>query len=475
MSLMSKNTNIILVGLSLIAVVAFWFSSWSDRAAPEVPPTAAALLPGADQGAERPPLSDLEDPDLGQGPEERTASEFPSEDSPSPALEERPLGEHGQLRMEILDSMTGEPLTQYVLSLAQASAPQTKLFAVTPQNLQNFQLPAGAYIGVLFHPGYDLRSVDIFTVINEETTDLGVIYVERGSAGIAVRVLAPTALIASVQSIDLHAAGRWPGRCCESDHEANERPSPTDGHCPLCGYGSTFSRLTYEPGKSFPFANLSSGPVQLIVRSASDSILAIDRIELEPRELRQVILEISVKDVEIRLVDANDEPFDGLWVEGVEIFVAPIQFNIYSDDVVVAVAEIAPAMQLGEEFNGGNFPAGSGAGSRPVGDSEASQDSLRALWPRALTTPTGIKPSRTPISRIRPGVYLMSSVPASSNAALVACGPFANLSTTPFNIENQKDVVTIKMDTRCGLSTRKFMSGPKMNTCTACHHLTISD
>ena len=517
-----KNTTFKLAGISLIVVVAAWFSQWSEPTSPKVPPPSVALAPGADEGDELSPLSDLQTRGLAQSIEESIAAGLPIEDSPSRTIEERPTEGQGRLRVKVLDSVNLKPLTQYELSLASASDPQVRLFAVTPQNLERLQVPAGDYIGVLFHPGYDLQSVDTFTVKKEETTNLGVIHVARGSARVTVRVFAPTALLANVQSIDLHAAGRWPGRCCESAHEANEQLSAkfhaaektrdaatatvrrraagvdgsgevnkngvvdenavdeeiavmwekfhlTDGHCTACGYGTTFSRQTYEPGKSATFENLSSGPVQLIVRDASDSILAIDRIELEPQELRQVTLEISVKDVEIRLVDANDEPFDGLWAEGVELFVAPIQFNIYSDDIVVAVAEIAPAMQLGEEFTGGDFPAGSSAGSQPSGNSEVSKNPLRALWPKALTTPAGINPSRTRVSRIKPGVYLISKIPASSNAALIACGPFANLSATPFVIENQNEVVTINMDIRCGLSTRQFMSGPKVNGCAGCH------
>ena len=347
---------------------------------------------GVKEGAGLPATEESEEDDLVQVRQGRSSVGLPIEGAPNPQAAELEREEGGRLQMKVVDSITLETLAQYELNLSLASAPTQRLFTVASENLQQMRIPSEVYVGVLFHPGYDLQQVNPFTVRDGETTDLGLMHVERGSATVSGQVLASPALLASVQNIDLHSAGRWPGLCCETEGEAKELTSSESKHCLMCGYGETFSRRPYKVGSRFNFEDLSSGPLRLVVRGESDSILAIKHVELEPHEMHFVEIEISLKDIEIRLVDGSGAPFDGVWAEDADLFSAPIQFNIYADGVIVAIAELPAAMKLGEELSVGTFPASTDTDLRSNDeDPDASRALLKALWPKALISPTDMK------------------------------------------------------------------------------------
>ena len=268
-------------------------------------------------------------------------------------------------------------------------------------------------------------------MIDGEVTDLGTYWLSPGTSVLEGEVNLPAETVASARFVQLHGVGRRPGDCCETPAHGEDveivdlsTSAAVFETCGPCGYGEPYSLCSLEGTAAFRFEDLSSGFVRAVVVAEQDRVLGAKEFAIEPATHHQVSIDIEFKNVEVTLVDSDGLPFEGLWTEDGALYSAPISMHLWIDDVLAAESKVTPFSQ-GLVLGSGSFgPELGGLVLYHEAPHEDAEDPLRALWPRAVVPRPAIATALRPVTRVRPGTYLIRDVPADCDAVQIACGPF---------------------------------------------------
>ncbi|MEO1696627.1 MAG: RNA polymerase sigma factor [Planctomycetota bacterium] len=369
--------------------------------------------------------------------------------------------------LQVVDGTSGDPVERFTLLLRDGAREDAPFDAVPSEVLAEEGLPAGAYDLAVRARGYDDRDLGRVSVQAPDGRDLGRVALDRGSATLEARALGvsnASGLVLGVTSL-----GRWP---CPSCADAPRGLAGTHERCVECGFDGKETLHVLEPGRDTAWIErLVAGPVRVVLSDHADgTVLASASATLQAASVTTLELRVEAKDVLVELVDAEGQPFDGAWPEAGSFFRAPITFQIWSGDLLSAVAGVDP-VDLGERLRGnpdGRLilrTRGDLMGSTEV---PRARTALERLWPDSLPLPSGLQPARVEVRRVEDGLYRLVGVPTTADAVQVASGPFVEL---PHALEDGVDGVErvrIVVDERCGAPSRQILMMEGV-TCTSCH------
>ena len=463
-----------LVGLAVLAVgAALTVHLESGERQPNQGALSSALISASEASAP----SELESPELvqlaAQGPRERVEQgiEVPS----GPKVEEQVSGPHtkdgnhdvltvsiGHLRVAAETPGSSEAPAPFTVTLLGGSSP----LRLSSEALEQSGIPVGSYEGFLQLNRWEVAELGAVGIRAGEVTDLGVVRLSPGSGVVRGRVLPPRRLAGASLSLSLSGSGRSEGACCAP--EGAEGPADAAVHCGTCGLGEASSVLELLPPYEFIFDRLTSGPQRLVLSAGGEGVLATRELALERGEERSIELDVSLGAIEVLLVDATGRPFEGGWVEDSVLYAAPITFQAWASDLVVAVAQAEPP-PFGAGVTVGGVLTQVVSGDLPANTAKSTMGARgAALWPKALPRPRDLELPPRRVTATGQGRFRIEDVPGEVTAIQIACGPFVTEIQTLPDPADHPGPLRILIDHRCGLPSAQLTSAENL-TCVSCH------
>lgn len=254
--------------------------------------------------------------------ERRNAEHLPSDfDGTLPSRGKNALDEEpgvGTLRFRLGDHTRGDSIPRSTLTLMN----QTRFARESVGDDATLRLTAGTYAGQLVSPGYERMELEPFLITAEQDTDLGQLWLVRGTGTIEGAVTAPHLPVDEPILVELHGLGRLPCPTCLDDvrsrkghgvvpeEPAFEKMLPGVTINPCCGYArhATFRRLVGE--RRFAFFDLAAGNYSLIVRSATSSYRTLRELSLGRGERQWIeIALLSERPLTFVLHDTSGRPY----------------------------------------------------------------------------------------------------------------------------------------------------------------------
>ena len=373
------------------------------------------------------------------------------------------------IELEVRDRASGRTVEHF--ELAFRSIEHERDFSQLPSgDLSTARFAPGRYALAIRARGYDDRDLGEVELQENGVQNLGIVRIDRGAAVVEGRIVARGPLDPSRFIVTATGSGRWSCVECDSVDLGGTSESPL--RCPACGFDGVDSVVApHSATGAFAIDQLVGGPLRLVVSDAgSGQVYASRIIAVPPASTISVEISIDDKDVIVALEDAEGEPFDGAWIEDAEVFRAPIQFHLWSGDIVTARTEIDPGaagLSLDAFIDGTAIVKN----ERDITGDLAAPDggaALEELWPSALPAPPGIRPKSVDVDRLEAGRYLLRGVPVSVDSVQVGSGVFVE-SPVPFRGEpGAPEIAEVVVDDRCGVSSREVLTTEGV-TCTTCH------
>lgn len=367
----------------------------------------------------------------------------------------------GSLRVavEAPGSRAGDPPAPFTVTLLGEASPQR----LPSEALEEIPVPIGSYEGFLQLSQWEVAELGAVAIHAGEVTDLGLVRLSPGAGVLRGRILPPRRLAGASLTLKLLGPGRSLGACCES-----MEPSDSDVRCDVCGLGQADSVLECVPPYDFTLDRLTSGPQRLILCSDEEGVLATREFALERGEERFIELDVSLDAVDVILVDATGRPFEGGWVEDSVLYSAPITFQAWASDLVVAVARAEPP-PFGAGVSVGGVLTQVVSGNVPTSTAKTTMGARgAALWPDALPRPTDLKLPPRRVTSSGQGRFRIEDVPGEVTAIQIACGPFVTEILTLPNSAEDPGPLRILVENRCGLSSAQLSTAENL-TCISCH------
>ena len=377
----------------------------------------------------------------------------------------------GELRLSVLDAETLHHLDR----LSVRGISEERFIDVDASSPISLPLSPGEYELLLLRARYDSVQLAPFSIVPDQTVDLGRALMHRGSGVVEGAVHVPPAGVESRLSVELHGAGRNPCNACAGIADPSEP-------CGGCGFSATKSVLAVEAGGSFAFAALAAGDYYLVVYDGP-TVLLTRKLALASGERRWLDLELSFIDLDLRLTGPDGLPFTGHWYEEGELFTGPIRFFMLNDGTCCGASQWipSPAGQTSEVLYEGPQTA------RPTGRAQRKWEPTRAeptrpepppqvdvakhpgqqLWPQLLTPPPAVRTRPLQTTFRAPDLFRVERVPLSSSAVLVACGPY--FTNTRLSLPDWDGrPIEVRLSSRCPVPSKGLQG---MAACTSCHAL----
>lgn len=363
--------------------------------------------------------------------------------STQPSIEEQELairiGTSARVRFAAHDQATGEPLHGIALRDGLTG----------PWHSQAAESPASAWVRpgkhrfALFRAQYDPVSLDPVTLDVLDDVDLGDHALVRGSGMIDVWVHAVQVAIQEELSIDLVGAGRNPCGLCSPDEE----------RCSHCGYAAKETRRNAKPSVRTTFEGLAGGDYHLTVYDG-ERLLASEPVVLAPREVRGVEIDLDLVDLTFRVLDAEGQPFNGVWEEEGELFAGPIVFTFLSEEACSGFTSWVPDAQVRRS---------------PLALTEGVEETTDVgKWPAVIATPSPLRAKPLPLERRHPDLFQIRDVPATSRQLLASCGRYFTVVDLELD-QADGSPIEVRFDAHCAVPS-KGLEGQNV-TCASCHGL----
>lgn len=277
----------------------------------------------------------------------------------------------GTLKIQWADARSEEPLDRVGLRLLSECRYAEQ---ETGAELDAWLTP-GRYQGRATRLGYDALEIPSFEVRAGETTDLGTLVLEPGSAAIHGWVQGGHLPADALFEVELHGPGRRPCPRCAwlpveveepidvaeslgkledgQDREAPEIVLADHGEtaawereepCPACGYAAACSRRVVRCGERFAFWDLAAGRYTVRLRSGEAQPIGQETVvDLEPGAARWVAFEvIPLASVTFLLLDPHRQPYQGIREQDGEEVGEAISFSFFRDGKQVGSARFSP-------------------------------------------------------------------------------------------------------------------------------------
>jgi RNA polymerase sigma-70 factor (ECF subfamily) len=447
------------LALIVVTVVLSLQLTGGFESAPRVADAPAPL----DRAAERPSLRAPDEAgdalavaprpsDRAEATSDMPAVELPAVPAPPIAGDTMQLG---QLWVEVVDGATLETTQQYVLQLQLEPADAASPMVVEGEKLGAAKFTAGRYSGAIYRAGRDPHTLGTFTIVPQTVTDLGLVVLQPGGGTLEVAVVGEQG---ASFSLELFGAGRRRGPCCVE--LGAER-------CETCGHRADRSEGHVAASSSFRFERLAAGPYDLVVRDATQRIVASREVVLAPAEARWLEVTLDTKDVEVWLTDADGVAFDGVWLEEGEEFCAPLCFHGWSGEVLSASAHV-PAMEAGVRIPSADTEGPVVAPEPRARIDEGQGAPFHAVWPPSLARRPVVLRSEARAERIAPGRYRLVGVPLELDGVQVGCGPYITVRAAVVPEPGHGDTARLRVVSRCMIRSRDVAARPTV-TCTTCH------
>lgn len=372
----------------------------------------------------------------------------------------------GSLRIRVADAITGTPIEHPTISLQDDQGMRT--WPAKDGLIE--AIPVGRYGVFVQADGYDVLEAGEAAIRPMAECFLGTVFLQPGSGVIEGVVRAEPALHGQSLTLRIVGTGRSPGICCEGmSTEAAASAEAVPHHCATCGHGKGETRIAALPDKPFLVDRLVGGPHRLVLMNGEGHVLATRGVTLSAGGAAWVSLDISNKDIEVVLQDANGRPFEGSWVEDGRIYSAPMTIRSWAADLVITDALVpAPKFGMALSERGFAFPiVAAGDDALAAGPGETPHPH-RALWPKALPQPKGLALRPSKLKTLGPGRYLLEGVPGEIDAVQVACGPFVARPTKTETTPGATEHVILRVIERCGMGSEEILRS-KITSCTLCH------
>lgn len=387
-------------------------------------------------------------------------SELASENAP-----QVPTPPPGQLTLSVVDAANGHDLQDVSVRGLSAS----RFFQESASSPLELTLSPGTYELLVLAPGFDPLVLDPLELSPNENRHVGPLSMYRGTARLEVKLEAPPTLGQGKYRLELFGAGR----------NACARHDPTALPCPHCGFAPDRTTGHVVPGGTRDFDELAAGDYRLILYEPNGTALVQDTVQVEAGQRKEHTVRVEFADLLLALRDARDQPFVGAWVEEGEEFLAPVNFYLLDDDTCLAVARwkppgLVPKTTVEDEVPPTRVVSGRGQGTetrqvRPGTEGPQHDEARRtghSLWPEILTPAPRVDGSPVDLERIPPELVRLAEVSTSASGVLVQCGPFFESVAIDFNTWDGEPI-PVKLESRCGMSSKLLMGQAKCNACHA--------
>jgi RNA polymerase sigma factor (sigma-70 family) len=340
------------------------------------------------------------------------------------------LGPPGRLKLRVIEAASGEPLAAVTLRLLN----ETRAARVDQQPSEcDVAASAGTWSLAILHEGFEPELRENIEVRSNETTDLGVVALGRGSGVIEGHVVCEGFDPGSPHFIELRGDGRSP---CSPQCLLR---SPSEAYIG-CGYNWDRSVLPVGPDGRFVFRGLAAGTYFLRPLDERPRLEPTTQLELARGEWRTIDIPMRPPlTVIFHLDDERGDPFLGVWSDREPGMAQPIEFFLTVDGFVTNFSVRSEREDLEGRLGpppplDPNCSAASQEGGRSVPiettrilhwttrvDEERTADA--SLLPPPPPTP-GYGHLELGCARLGPNRYLVQQLPACRIHWTAHCGPF---------------------------------------------------
>ncbi len=293
---------------------------------------------------------------LEEEPELEDSTELIEEVDPSGEVNHEP----GLLVLKAVDASTGEPVSLVSAHIMN----ETRYGEQGGSGWLKISLSPGSFQLSLSSRGFEPKLIDPIVIESGQTSELGVVMLQPGSATLEGSVRGPNLGSEDRVTVELLGAGRYPCPDCHVDSDGKARGSLVAGTagpsssgalsglaspsgfsrsqpCKECGFAARSSVLSVGSGEAFAFRHLAEGSYALRVFDEEDHRVGIEReIEVEQGVAKWMDLQLPpVRRLQLDLVLEDGSP---LLCQNGPVETCKVSFLFARRKVTVANAVLKP-------------------------------------------------------------------------------------------------------------------------------------